>query len=146
MLMSISFTGKDGCVLIDVLENSEVILEALDAFGKVLDKKPILAIILTHFHTDHSYGIEGVLERYPDARVFAHKKFRECFDTLITVRGPITYKRGMFQFGNFVSQHVNAGIGRELKYVNDFKIFALLGIFVFHFTPDTTIKFPSRPK
>ena len=46
--------GEQSCVLIDTLESHEAAQEALEAIKKVVNDKPIDAIILTHFHADHT--------------------------------------------------------------------------------------------
>lgn len=91
--------------------------EVLDnAFGDILEMKPVTKVILTHFHTDHSFGLSLVLERYPKAEVYAHDCFQDEYDKVMSIRGPITHKRSTFQFGMMVSQMVNAGIGPFLRF------------------------------
>ena len=46
--------GDQSCVLIDTLESHEAAQEALVDIKKVINDKPIDAIILTHFHADHT--------------------------------------------------------------------------------------------
>ena len=46
--------GDQSCVLIDTLESHEAAQEALIDIKKVINDKPIDAIILTHFHADHT--------------------------------------------------------------------------------------------
>ena len=41
-------------MLIDTLEGHEAAQEALADIKKVIKDKPIVAIILTHFHADHT--------------------------------------------------------------------------------------------
>lgn len=107
--------GADGCILFDTMECYAAADEALDALDDILRRKPIQAVVLTHFHSDHSGGIASVMSRYPKARVFAHEKFRDETRTLMTVRAPITFRRAMFQFGSLIKEHVNSGIGHKLR-------------------------------
>ena len=51
---AIVLEGDEGCVLIDTMEGQEAAQEALDGIKKVIKDKPIDAIILTHFHADHT--------------------------------------------------------------------------------------------
>ena len=51
---AIILEGENSCVLIDTMEGHEAAQEALDAIKKVIKDKPIVAIILTHFHADHT--------------------------------------------------------------------------------------------
>ena len=54
--------GEDGCIVIDTLETYEMAKEALqifqDQFNLGTPSKPIKAIILTHFHPDHTFGYD----------------------------------------------------------------------------------------
>ena len=58
--------------MIDTLEGEDVAKEALKDMeneGIVTPEKPIKAIILTHFHSDHSNGIGYFRKQYPNAKV-----------------------------------------------------------------------------
>lgn len=114
---AIVIEGDDGCVLIDTLESNEAAEEALQALKKVIKDKPIVAIILTHFHADHTYGLETWAQAYPGARVYAHKTLEGYFRQLLNVRNKITQKRAVFQFGTHLDdeEHENSGIGIKLK-------------------------------
>ena len=57
-----------GCVLIDTLESLEAAFDALTALKETIKDKPIEAIILTHFHADHTQGLDVFTEAYPNAR------------------------------------------------------------------------------
>jgi glyoxylase-like metal-dependent hydrolase (beta-lactamase superfamily II) len=85
-------------------------------FSHIIVSKPITKVVFTHFHADHTFGIQSVLRRFPDARVYAHETLPTEFKKVVNVRGPITWKRGMFQFGNVVAQHVNSGVGPKLRW------------------------------
>ena len=72
---SILVEGNSECVLIDTLECESAINHLLyEGFNSILESKPISAIILTHFHADHTFGIKAVLKRYPKAKVYAQEK------------------------------------------------------------------------
>ena len=51
---AIILEGDDGCVLIDTLESIEAAQELLFELRKNVTQKGIVAIILTHFHADHT--------------------------------------------------------------------------------------------
>ena len=65
---SIMLEGEEGVVIIDTLESCEVARwvevvrqlarEVREAFAGVTSK-PVVGIILTHFHADHAYGTSG---------------------------------------------------------------------------------------
>ncbi|TDA26060.1 MAG: MBL fold metallo-hydrolase [Archaeoglobi archaeon] len=58
-------------MLVDVGPKSTIpkLIEALNFLGI----KKVEFILLTHIHLDHSGGIAEILERFPDAKVVAHK-------------------------------------------------------------------------
>ena len=51
---AIVIEGADGCILIDTMESLEAAQEAFNALKEVIKEKPIKAVILTHFHADHT--------------------------------------------------------------------------------------------
>ena len=72
ILIFISIKGNDGCVVIDTLEGEAVAKEVLDKMEKegiITQEKPIKAIIITHFHFDHSNGMGYFRKKYPNAKV-----------------------------------------------------------------------------
>ena len=109
--------GKNGCVVIDTLESHEVAKEVLNAFQKIILDKPIEAIILTHFHPDHTAGFEIFSEAYPKAEVYGHETLSKYLQQLLNIRVQTTHKRGAFQFGYLLSdeQHENSGIGFKVR-------------------------------
>ena len=114
---AIVIEGQDSCVLIDTMEGQEAAKNALEALKKVIKSKPIEAIILTHFHADHTYGLDVFTKAYPEAKVFAHDTLKFYFQQLLNVRSQITSKRAAFQFGTQLDdeEHENSGIGIKLK-------------------------------
>ncbi len=105
--------GVDGCVVIDTLESLDAAEGVLDAFSFITDRKPVKAIILTHFHTDHYNGAPAFLLRFPDAKVYSHKTLSDMQNES---RIFITVKRSAYQFGYMLpkGEHENSGIGDSL--------------------------------
>ena len=59
-------------MLIDTLEGEVGAKEVIEDFEKkqiVTSEKPIKAVIVTHFHADHSNGIGYIRRKYPNATV-----------------------------------------------------------------------------
>lgn len=115
---AILIEGKESCVLIDTLESHAAAKDVLAELQKIIKKKPIEAIILTHFHADHTYGFDVFAQAYPGVKVFAHETFAHYFQQLLNVRSQITMKRAVFQFGTSLDseEHENSGIGIRLRY------------------------------
>ncbi|TRY70615.1 hypothetical protein TCAL_06133 [Tigriopus californicus] len=121
---SILIEGTDCCIIIDTLECDEAAEEVREAF-RAITKKPIKAVIITHFHPDHAYGIGCFLDDNPD--VIAHETTRKFLEQVANIRSLITYSRGMKQFGSLLGEgmHENSGIGGKLRFgpSNGFKLF-----------------------
>ena len=108
---SILLVGKDGTVVVDVMESMEAAVPVKKAFD-LISRKPLKGIIFTHFHTDHVSGTEAFTgDRNVD--VYSHEKTLEELDRVATVTQEITYKRGMRMFGTFLPKEdfANCGIG-----------------------------------
>ena len=106
-----------GCILIDTLESLEAAFDALSALKEIIKEKTIECIILTHFHADHTQGLNVFTEAYPNAKIYAHETLEVYFKQLLNVRVKTTMKRGTFQFGTALNdvEHENSGIGYKLK-------------------------------
>ena len=84
---------------------------------KLFFLRPVDGIILTHFHADHTQGLDVFTEAYPNAQIYAHETLEDYFQQLLNVRVRTTMKRGTFQFGTALNdaEHENSGIGYKLK-------------------------------
>ncbi len=108
---SILLAGRDGTVVIDVMESMEAAVPVKKAFDRI-SRKPLKGIIFTHFHTDHVSGTEAFTgEKNVD--IYSHEKTLEELDRVTTVTQEITYKRSMRMFGTFIPKEdfANCGIG-----------------------------------
>jgi len=113
----IMIEGDDGVVIIDTLESCEVAREVKEEFAKITSK-PIVGIILTHFHADHTNGTsEFIAGREDEVEILAHDTLPHYLSQVMDVRSPITYKRAVRQFGMEIPPEAikNAGIGLNLK-------------------------------
>lgn len=134
--------GPLGLVVVDTMESPEAMTEVWADFSKVWRAKqrrrregaqpeseqqqqqletaplpPVLGIIYTHFHSDHTFGasvvyVEGQTE------VHAYWLTRRELEKVVAVTSGSTYRRGMRQFGVYVHEKdmINAGIGPKLRY------------------------------
>ena len=114
---AIVLEGEKGCVLIDTMESNKTAEVVLEALKSVIKEKPIEAIILTHFHPDHTLGLDVFLAEYPKAKIFAHETLFTCFQGMFNVSLKITSNRGAYQFGTRLAEkdRERSGIGVKLK-------------------------------
>ena len=61
----------DGVVLVD---SGGTIADGEDVLAAVarLTTKPVKAVIVTHWHNDHPFGVPAILAKYPEARIIVH--------------------------------------------------------------------------
>ena len=116
----IMIEGEDGIIIIDTMESPQAAEEVLAEFRKIT-KKPIVGIILTHFHADHTNGISVFLEDCEDpdqVEVVSHQTLPQYLNQVFNVRSQITFKRAVRQFGTEIPREAlkNAGIGLNLKF------------------------------
>ena len=69
---------KDGWIVIDSLTNPSLAKEFIGELKKV-SKKPILFLIITHYHLDHWYGAKAFKEE--GAKVIGHINLKKVYDT-----------------------------------------------------------------
>lgn len=115
---SILIEGPDGTVIIDTMESAEAALPVKKAFEKI-SSKPLKAIILTHYHSDHVFGT-GVFTGQNPIDIHSHERTLAELDRVTALTQEVTYKRAMRMFGTFLpkGEFENCGIGPFL-YFND---------------------------
>ena len=64
---------SDGVVLVDSGASKGVGMRVVEAV-KRLTVKPVKAVVITHWHNDHSLGLPAILEAWPRARVIAGRR------------------------------------------------------------------------
>ncbi len=69
---------KEGWIVIDSLTNPSLAKEFIGELKKV-SKKPILFLIITHYHLDHWYGAKAFKEE--GAKVIGHINLKKVYDT-----------------------------------------------------------------
>lgn len=64
--------GDDGLLLVDA-HGSTAAGRAVSHDVRALGVGEVTAVVTTHWHFDHTFGVAGVLESWPDATVWAHE-------------------------------------------------------------------------
>jgi 7,8-dihydropterin-6-yl-methyl-4-(beta-D-ribofuranosyl)aminobenzene 5'-phosphate synthase len=84
----------DTTLLFDTGDNGDILLSNMERLGR--DPEAVRAVVLSHFHWDHTGGLEAFLERNPDVTVYMPASFPDKFQsavaglgaTVVTVSGP----------------------------------------------------------
>eukprot|EP01030_Chromulinospumella_sphaerica_P025486 gene25485-25633_t len=94
--------GDSGWIIIDPLTSTEVARAALDLANDRLGKRPVVAVIYTHSHTDHFGGGRGVVDAADLAagkvRIIGPKNFLEEAVSENVIAGTAMSRRATFQF------------------------------------------------
>jgi len=64
--------SKNGIIIIDPGASYVVGKEVLKQIQQI-SSKPIIAILITHYHSDHWFANGAVVEAYPDVKIYGHK-------------------------------------------------------------------------
>ncbi|HIE84592.1 MAG TPA: MBL fold metallo-hydrolase, partial [Dehalococcoidia bacterium] len=113
---SIMIEGDSGIIIVDTTENPVAAKEILAEFRKI-SKKPVVAIVYTHYHADHVMGTEGFIEGSKNVKIIAHELNPTLVAQSYGMLRPITASRGVRQFGVMLPTAIrpNAGIGPMLR-------------------------------
>src|ERR1041385_4403161 len=95
--------GNTGVIVIDTLATPAAARAALDLYFAHRPRKPVVAVIYTHSHTDHYGGGSGVMSAADVAdgrtKVIAPSGFMEALVEESAFAANLTARRGEFQFG-----------------------------------------------
>ncbi|KAF8819496.1 metallo-beta-lactamase domain-containing protein, partial [Cardiosporidium cionae] len=119
---SIFIITFEGIIVIDTLESTTVMTELWEDWKQRYSQfshLPVIAIIYTHFHSDHNFGTEAIYNSSVTS-IYGHVLTETLMKQSIGLLGGALYKRAMYQFGVFLplEEFVNAGIGPRLAYNN----------------------------
>lgn len=115
--------GKTGWIVIDTLLTAEISRATLAfAMEKIGGKKPVVAVIYTHSHSDHFGGVRGVIDeadvRSGKVKVIAPAGFMENAIAENVLAGNAMSRRATFQFGTSLEAGekgaVGSGLGKAL--------------------------------
>jgi alkyl sulfatase BDS1-like metallo-beta-lactamase superfamily hydrolase len=114
--------GDSGVIVLDTLTSIEGARAAIELYFRHRGKKPVVAVIFSHTHTDHWGGARGVLDdatlasgRVP---IIAPNLFMEHAVSENIIAGPAMLRRAQYQFGPFLAKgargQVDCGLGKSM--------------------------------
>lgn len=108
--------GDTGIIVIDTLTTCEVAAAAIALYFAHRPKRPIVAVIYTHSHSDHFGGVKGVIAETDRVPIIAPVGFMEAVGGENVLPGNAMARRAQFQFGGLLRQgprgQVDAGLGK----------------------------------
>ena len=113
--------GRTGLIVIDPLSSVAAAKEGLDLYFAHRPRKPVVAVIYTHSHSDHYGGVKGVTSEADvsskQTRVFAPAGFMEAAVSESVIAGNAMGRRAQYQFGGPLPRgergNVDAGLGKN---------------------------------
>jgi linear primary-alkylsulfatase len=112
--------GDRGLIVVDPLMSTEVARAGLELYTQHRGRRPIVAIIYSHSHTDHYGGVRGVVdERDVSAgrvEIWAPDGFMQEVVSETVLAGTAMVRRAQFQFGPTLPKgprgQVDTGLGK----------------------------------
>ena len=113
--------GPTGLIVIDPLSSVAAAKEGLDLYFAHRPRKPVVAVVYTHSHSDHYGGVKGVTSEADvsskKTRVFAPAGFMEAAVSESVIAGNAMGRRAQYQFGGPLPRgergNVDAGLGKN---------------------------------
>jgi alkyl sulfatase BDS1-like metallo-beta-lactamase superfamily hydrolase len=113
--------GRTGLIVIDPLSTVGAAKEGLDLYFSHRPKRPVVAVVYTHSHSDHYGGAKGVTSDADVAagrtRVFAPTGFMDAAVSESVIAGNAMGRRAQYQFGGPLPRgergNVDAGLGKN---------------------------------
>jgi alkyl sulfatase BDS1-like metallo-beta-lactamase superfamily hydrolase len=114
--------GNTGVIVIDTLTSIEGARAAMALYFEHRGRRPVIAVIFTHTHTDHWGGARGVLDDATLAAgavlVIAPDLFMEHAVSENVIAGSAMVRRAQYQFGPLLAKgprgHVDCGLGKTM--------------------------------
>ncbi|MCH7908211.1 MAG: MBL fold metallo-hydrolase [Candidatus Hydrogenedentes bacterium] len=118
---TIVIEGDDGIIVVDTGEDIETARMVEKEYRKIT-KKPVRAVIYTHFHPDHINGVKAWTTpeavRRGDVQIIAHETLVENVTRQGALMGPILAVRSAYSFGSALppadTEGMNGGIGPKV--------------------------------
>jgi alkyl sulfatase BDS1-like metallo-beta-lactamase superfamily hydrolase len=114
---SIMVEGENGNIIIDASDSTFEASEIYKRF-QMLNNNPIVAIIYTHNHGDHTFGAAHYLTTQEERpRVIAHESTDYYMQRILGIINPIISARSTRMFGTALPEDevINVGIGKSLN-------------------------------
>lgn len=114
--------GDTGVIVFDTLTSIAGARAGMELYFKHRGRRPVMAVIFSHTHTDHWGGATGVLDNETLASgrvpIIAPDLFMEYAVSETVIAGPAMVRRSQFQFGPFLPPgprgHVDCGLGKRM--------------------------------
>ncbi|MFN7981371.1 MAG: alkyl sulfatase dimerization domain-containing protein [Vicinamibacterales bacterium] len=112
--------GRTGLIIVDPLSTTASAREALNLYFANRPKKPVIAVVYTHSHSDHYGGAKGVASeadvKVGRTRVYAPAGFLDAAVSESVIAGNAMGRRAQYQFGAPLPRgargNVDAGLGK----------------------------------
>jgi len=112
--------GDRGLIIVDPLMSTEVARAGLELYTQHRGRRPVVAVIYSHSHTDHYGGVRGVVdERDVNAgrvEIWAPDRFMQEVVSETVLAGTAMVRRAQFQFGPTLPKgprgQVDTGLGK----------------------------------
>ena len=112
--------SERGLIVVDPLMSAEVARAGLELYTQHRGRRPIVAVIYSHSHTDHYGGVRGVIdERDVEAgrvEIWAPDRFMQEVVAETVLAGTAMVRRAQFQFGPTLPKgprgQVDTGLGK----------------------------------
>ena len=113
--------GRTGLIIVDPLSTVGAAKDGLELYFSHRPRKPVVAVIYTHSHSDHYGGARGVTSdgdiQAKRAKVFAPAGFMEAAVSESVIAGNAMGRRAQYQFGSPLPRgergNVDAGLGKN---------------------------------
>ncbi|MBI4804854.1 MAG: MBL fold metallo-hydrolase [Desulfovibrio sp.] len=117
------YEGKTGIILADPLVSAETAKAALELYYAHRPRKPVVAVLYSHSHTDHYGGVRGVVDendvKAGKVKIIAPVGFMEAAVAENVLAGTAMGRRAMYMYGNLLEPspvgQVGSGLGLTLS-------------------------------
>jgi len=117
------FEGKTGIIIADPLISAETARAALELYYAHRPRKPVVAVLYSHSHTDHYGGVRGVVDEQDvkagKVKIIAPVGFMEAAVAENVLAGTAMGRRAMYMYGNLLEPspvgQVGSGLGLTLS-------------------------------